>query len=137
MSANSIHANEGTALSTTADITAKTAMPDYSSSARRAVTWLAIIGACAISTLLMTPTFLAFWRQQPWMISVIKAHFAAIVGLPSAALVSLILVVILEAKFDQIDMEFKGIAHFRGASGPIILWALCFVVIAIAIKMLW
>ena len=76
-------------------------------------------------------------QQQQWILTIFKEHYAAIFGLPSAALMSGILVVVFEARFDDIEMEIANLVKFRGASGPIILWVLCFLSIASAIKLLW
>jgi hypothetical protein len=105
---------------------------------RMAVIWMTIIAAAGIAssyTLLLT---LWVWRGDPWVIEVFRDHFAAMIGLPFAALLSFILVVLLEARFDSIEMEvFHGFIKFRGASGPIVLWMLCFVSIAASIRLLW
>jgi hypothetical protein len=50
---------------------------------------------------------------------------------------SFILVVLLEARFDRIEMKFFGIVEFKGASGPIVLRGFCFFLSATAIVMLW
>ena len=63
-------------------------------------------------------------------------HFPAMAGLPFAALLALFIVVVLRAT--QGPIEFEGIGFkFRGASGPIILWALCYIVIVISIRLVW
>lgn len=105
---------------------------------RIAVIWMTIIAAAGIAssyTLLLT---LWVWRGDPWVIGVFRDHFAAMIGLPFAALLSFILVVLLEVRFDSIEMEaFHGFIKFRGASGPIVLWILCFLSIASSIRLLW
>lgn len=63
-------------------------------------------------------------------------HFPAIIGLPSAAIASFFLVLILRQTFGTI--EFKGLGfEFKGASGEIVLWIFSFLSIAGAIKLLW
>ena len=67
---------------------------------------------------------------------IVKEHFAAIIGLPSAAIVSLFLVLLLEHYAGTIEFEclyFK----FKGASGPIVLWVFCFLAIAFGMWLLW
>jgi hypothetical protein len=106
--------------------------------ARNIVIWMMIIGAAAIAssyTLLLT---LWVWRGDSWVIEIFRDHFAAMIGLPFAALLSFILVVLLEVRFDSIEMEaFHGFIKFRGASGPIVLWILCFLSITASIRLLW
>jgi hypothetical protein len=63
-------------------------------------------------------------------------HFAVLVALPFAALGSLCLVLLL--RYAAGPIEFEGLGFkFRGASGPIVMWALCYLVIAVSIKLLW
>ena len=74
--------------------------------------------------------------QDPEIFHLAMQHFAATIGLPSAALAALFLVVFLEHTSGAIEFEAIGF-KFKGASGPIVMWALAFIVITIAIKLLW
>jgi uncharacterized membrane protein len=65
-----------------------------------------------------------------------KKHFSAVVGLPLASLAALFVVAILEVTTGTIEFEGFGF-KFRGASGPIILWVICYLTIATTIKLLW
>ena len=72
------------------------------------------------------------------MIALLSAHYPALVCLPIATFVSLVIVVLLEARYDEIRMElFNGLLKFEGASGPIILWMICFLSIVVSVKLLW
>ncbi|MFD8075840.1 hypothetical protein ACFV3E_24685 [Streptomyces sp. NPDC059718] len=84
-----------------------------------------------------TPIVIAAWSKDPWIMKIFEDHFAAVIGLPLIALLAFILVVLLEARFDKIEMEFFGVVRFKGASGPIILWGFCFLLMATAVKLLW
>jgi hypothetical protein len=75
-------------------------------------------------------------KAQPWMMEVFRKHPAAILGLPTGALASLGIVLLLEVKSGRIEFEGFGF-KFRGASGEIILWVICFLAIISAIKLLW
>jgi uncharacterized membrane protein len=75
-------------------------------------------------------------QAAPWMMEAVRDHFAALVGLPAAALAALCLVLVLEVKSGPIEFEGFGF-KFRGASGEVILWVICFLAIATAIKLLW
>ena len=67
---------------------------------------------------------------------VFLSKFHVIVGLPSAAIGAFLVVAILRQTAGPI--EFKGFGfEFRGASGPVILWMLCFLSIATMIKWMW
>lgn len=73
---------------------------------------------------------------EPWMMAVFRSHPAAILGLPGAALTALCIVLILETKSGKIEFEGFGF-KFKGASGEIILWVICFLAIVASIRLLW
>jgi uncharacterized membrane protein len=75
-------------------------------------------------------------QAAPWMVEAVREHFAAVIGLPAAALGALCLVLVLEVKSGPIEFEGFGF-KFRGASGEIILWVICFLATAAAINLLW
>jgi hypothetical protein len=104
---------------------------------RQVVTWLCVISGPALAAITFFPIVRAALQQQQWLLTIFQQHYVVIFGLPSAALLSFMLVVVFEARFDNIEMEIANIVKFRGASGPIILWVLCFLSIASAIKLLW
>ena len=104
---------------------------------RQVVTWLCVACGPALAAITFFPVIRAALQQQQWLLVIFRQHYAAIFGLPSAALLSFMLVVVFEARFDNIEMEIANLVKFRGASGPIILWILCFLSIASAIKLLW
>jgi len=74
-----------------------------------------------------------------WLFSkseLLKSNFQAVVGLPMAGLTALFLVLVLQ----QIEgkIEFKAVGFtFKGASGPVILWIMCFLAMVLGIKTLW
>jgi hypothetical protein len=106
--------------------------------ARNAVIWMTIIGAAGIATSYTLILTFWVWRGDSWVVGIFRDHFAVIIGLPLAAMLSFILVVLFEARFDSIEMEaFHGFIKFRGASGPIVLWVLCFLSMAASIRLLW
>ena len=73
--------------------------------------------------------------SEVW-VQIAREHFAATIGLPSAALASLFVVLFLEVKSGRIEFELWGM-KFRGASGEVVLFVVVFLSIALAIKMLW
>lgn len=73
---------------------------------------------------------------KEWVEEVVKQHFAATIGLPSAALAALLLVVILEVHHGKVEVKGWGM-EFKGAGGPIIMWIMSFSAIAAAIRLLW
>jgi hypothetical protein len=104
---------------------------------RHTVTWLSVGFGPVLAIITYYPLIRAVLQQQPWIYKIFSQHYDVIFGLPSAALLSFMLVVVSEARFDNIEMEIVNLIKFRGASGPIILWVLCFLSIVLAIKLLW
>jgi hypothetical protein len=104
---------------------------------RQVVTWLSLIGGLALVGITYFPVIRAAIAQDPWLLELFQHHYAAIFGLPGAALLSFILVVVFEARFDNIEMETMNVLKFRGGSGPIVLWVLCFLSMTAAIRLLW
>src|ERR1017187_4572464 len=99
---------------------------------RLVVTWLCVVTGPLLLIMAYFPLIRATLQEQPWLITLFREHYTVIFGLPSAALLSFLLVIVFEARFDQIEMEIAHILKFRGASGPIVLWVLCFLSIASA-----
>jgi hypothetical protein len=63
-------------------------------------------------------------------------HFAAMVGLPCAAALALLLVRFL--RHTSGPAVFQGFGFkLEGAGGPIMMWIFCFLAIAAAIRLLW
>ena len=102
------------------------------------VNWAFFIAAAVFSCFnagfVITQTYLG----TPAFMQIVYEHFTAIVALPFAGFASLGLVLLLESRSSQ-PLEFKipGGFEFKGASGPIILWILCFITVTICIKFLW
>jgi hypothetical protein len=63
-------------------------------------------------------------------------HFRAVVGLPGAAVAALFINMLLEQTHGQIEFEGLGF-KFRGASGPVVLWVLCYLAIVASIRLVW
>jgi hypothetical protein len=58
-------------------------------------------------------------------------------SLPFAGFAALGLVLLLESRSEQ-PIEFSGLGfQFKGASGPIVLWIMCYLAMALCIKLLW
>jgi hypothetical protein len=74
--------------------------------------------------------------SSSWLIQIIHDHYAALVGTPMSAVTAFCIVSLLKVTSGPI--EFEAFAFkFRGASGPIILWVLCFLSVAMAFHVLW
>jgi len=77
----------------------------------------------------------SMYNEQFWVPIAIK-NFPVLIGLPLAAVAALGIVLVLETTSGRIEFEMIGL-KFKGASGPIVLWVLCFAAIAGAINLLW
>lgn len=67
---------------------------------------------------------------------ILYEHLLAVLGVPGAIIISLVLITILEQVSGKIKMKGFGI-EFEGASGPIILWVIVFMAIVSSLHMLW
>jgi hypothetical protein len=70
-----------------------------------------------------------------WFNSTVPPSFLPITGAAFCAVLSFALVLALEYATGRIKIKFSTV-DFEGASGPIILWCLCFFVIALGLYML-
>ncbi len=98
------------------------------------ITWVLILIVPIVAVVAITG-FLNF-MDPGLMREVVKEHFAAVVGLPMAALLSAFIVVGLRHSEGPIKFEGLGM-KFEGASGQVVLWVICFLSIAAAIRLLW
>lgn len=71
-----------------------------------------------------------------WVLERIQQNFAATVVMAFAALVALFVVLLLQYSTGRIEFEVPGF-KFRGASGPVVLWVLCFLAVTASVKFLW
>jgi hypothetical protein len=107
---------------------------------RKWVTWVGVIG-----TGLLGAFFFAFLVYQTvrgpsepdnWLTKIAQMHYAALVGTPMSAVSAFCIVSLLKVTSGPNEFEAAGV-KFKGASGPIILWGLCFFVVVCAFNMLW
>lgn len=107
---------------------------------RRVASWGAVLGAIALggclALVLMIQVLKPTDPNTSWIIAEFKQHFAATIGIPLAALSAFCIVTLLRATTGPIEIESQFV-KFRGASGPIIFWILCFIAIVIGMKFLW
>lgn len=101
---------------------------------RRIVAW-----GVALILAIFLGIFLTIWLlgfRDAWKTQLITEHFAAVIGLPAAAIAASCVVFAFRQADGPIQLEVLGL-RLKGAAGPVVLWTLCFLGIAIAIKMLW
>jgi hypothetical protein len=97
--------------------------------------WFALFGALCTVGVYLYFLFVAA-SGFPYANEILKDHYAAIIGLPASAAVSFILVVFLRQTDGPIEFEGLGF-KFKGASGQVVMWVLCFLAFAGAIKLCW
>jgi hypothetical protein len=107
---------------------------------RQMMTWAAVasIGVASLCTFLFV-AFETFWGKtapENWCITLVQNHYAAIFGTPSAVAAAFLIVALFKATSGNIEFAVWGF-KFKGASGPIVLWILCFLAIAFAFYNLW
>jgi hypothetical protein len=95
----------------------------------------------AIASVIASAALFLLWLAtdwtQPYWPKLVEQHFSAIIGLPMAGLASFVIVVFLKQTSEQ-PIEFEGLGFkFKGPSGEVVLWLMCFIGIALAIKLLW
>jgi magnesium-transporting ATPase (P-type) len=107
---------------------------------RRWVTWFGVVG-----TVVLGAFFFGFMIYQTirgesepanWLIKLTQTNYAALVGVPMSAVTAFCIVSLLKVTNGPIEFEVLGF-KFRGASGPIVLWVLCFLAIVVAFRVLW
>jgi hypothetical protein len=107
----------------------------------KGATWLALAGLAviAVPTVLLVITFgreLGTWIWTEEAGDILIGKFQVVVGLPAAAIAAFVVVAFLRQTAGPIEFEGFGF-KFRGAAGQVILWLICFLAIAAAIKWLW
>jgi hypothetical protein len=101
---------------------------------KRVLTWVLAV-AMPIATAVVLTGYLTLLPYE-LMLELTKRNFAAMVGLPVAAVFAVFLVVVLQQTSGPIKFEGLGF-KFEGTSGQVVLWILCFLAMAGAIKLLW
>ena len=102
---------------------------------QRAAFLFALLGVVA-AALIFGYTIFAVAVGFPYWADVLKDHFAAIIGLPGAAVIAFILVIFLRQTEGPIEFEGPGF-KLTGAAGQLFMWVICFLAIACAIKLVW
>ncbi len=107
---------------------------------RRSITWVGVIVTGLLGTFFYGFLIYQLVGGPPepgnWLTKIAQMHYAALVGTPMSAVTAFCIVSLLEVTNGPIEFEAFGL-KFKGASGPIILWALCFSAIVCAFNLLW
>ena len=99
-----------------------------------------ILKLVMVITALLFYLFLFF---QQWFLGLnhdlfqqIIDHYAVFLTLPCAGFAALLLVVIFDEAYGNIKFSIWEL-NFEGASGPLILWIICYLSIVLSVKLLW
>lgn len=100
--------------------------------------WILICVMMTTALLLFSVFGLLMWQadNRERLIAFIFAHASVATGIPFSAAIAMFVVLMLRTTQGPVEFEVVGF-KFRGASGPIIMWVLCFLVIIAATKLLW
>lgn len=102
---------------------------------RRIMSWVAVVLATGLALVFFGIICGRGIQSGAW-VTTTQQHFAGVVGLPAAAAASLFLVIVLRMVDGPLEVEL-GPLKFKGAAAPIVFWLLCFLAMALAIKMVW
>jgi hypothetical protein len=111
---------------------------------RRIFAWVFFLGAsvvCVITLFFAIQAaffshYLPYTGASPQLVEFLKQHFPVTVGVPAAAGLSLLIILVVRETTGKLEFEALGF-KFRGASGPVVLWVLCYLAITLSIKLLW
>jgi hypothetical protein len=107
---------------------------------RKWVTRIGVGGTGLLATyffgLMVVETIWGGSAPTNWLIKLMYVHYAALVGTPMSAVTAFCIVSILKVTNGPIEFDAFGL-KFQGASGPIVLWVLCFACVAGAFRLLW
>jgi hypothetical protein len=107
---------------------------------RRLAQWASVAGTGMASLFFF---FFLVWHvlnpgpADGWLVSIINEQYAATVGVPLSAITAFCIVTLLNViSKGDIEFSFLGLS-FKGASGPVILWVICFLTVVFGFSMLW
>ena len=107
---------------------------------RKWIIWAAVVGTALWAgyffVFLIYQSIVGSTASDNWFIRMVQDHPAATIGVAMSAITAFCLVAILEISRGAIEFEALGF-KFRGASGPVILWVFCFLVIVFSVWLLW
>ena len=107
---------------------------------RRIAQWASVTGTGMASLFFF---FFLVWHvlnpgpANGWLVNIIDEQYAATVGVPLSAVTAFCIVTLLNViSKGDIEFSFLGMS-FKGASGPVILWVICFLTVVFGFSLLW
>ena len=102
--------------------------------------WITLSGTMALAaygfTFIILQTIDPSDPGSNWIIDILHRHYAAVLGVPMCSVAAICIVLVLEQAAGPIEFEMLGL-KLRGASGPVVLWVLVFLAMALAMRLLW
>jgi hypothetical protein len=103
---------------------------------RTVASWVFVIGAGLLTACTLALMLLGA-RHDPDFYAVAVRHFPTVVGLPFAAIASLFIVIACRVVAgEKLTLKVLGL-ELSGASGPVVLWIVCFLAMTVAIESTW
>lgn len=93
---------------------------------------LAIFTCFVVFAIVLLPAFL----KHGWRNEIAKSHPVVIAGIPIAGCSSFVVIAFYGAVAGPIKLNLWGL-QIEGAGGPVLLWILCVLALALAAKMTW
>jgi hypothetical protein len=100
------------------------------------MTFLVAVGVTGLGSLAFAYMMFAVTFEYGFLKEIVHDHFAAIMGLPLAAAVAFVLVIFLRQAAGPIQFEGLGF-KFNAAAGQVVMWVVCFLALAGAIRLCW
>jgi hypothetical protein len=105
----------------------------FSKNLRIIALWGSIAAVGVLSALVIW--FVVRMSFETWQ-SIVQVHFLATMGLTGFGIVAFAVVVFLRNTEGPLEFEVWGL-KFKGASGQVVIWAFCVVVLSLCAKLLW
>jgi hypothetical protein len=105
----------------------------FSKSLRIIALWGSVAAVAVLSTLVIW--FVVRTSFETWQ-SIVQSHFLATMGLTGFGIIAFAVVVFLRNTEGPLEFEVWGL-KFKGASGQVVIWAFCVVVLSLCAKLLW
>jgi hypothetical protein len=97
---------------------------------------MAILGLMFLTWTTVWLFFVFLWQRQELLEQMMRDHFLAFTGAPMEAISATLVIAVFQTTAGNI--EFSGLGfEFRGASGPTVLWIVCFLAIVGGLRLLW
>jgi hypothetical protein len=109
---------------------------DISTPIKLFATWAVVLMMTVAALIALVLIVRVFYRDDMLFTKLVTDHVRAIVGVPMAAASAFCVLLVFEVRGGRMEFEALGF-HFRGGSGPAVIWVFAFLAFAAAIRLLW